>query len=82
MGSFCAKYVCFSWRISEGLCVMTLKGNAKFKGKPTCGLKNDIKDLANFRASRQKSENLHFDWILLPKAYKDLDEKIRKSYVS
>ena len=61
---------------------MTLKGNAKFKGKPTCGLKNDIRNLANFRASRQKSENLHFDWILLPKAYKDLDEKIQKSYVS
>ena len=25
---------------------------------------------------------MHFDWILLPKAYKDLDEKIQKSYVS
>ena len=57
---------------------MTLKGNAKFKGKPTCGLKNDIRNLVNFRASRQKSENLHFDWILLPKAYKDLDEKIQE----
>ena len=52
------------------------------KGKLTCGLKNDIMNLVNFRASRQKSENLHFDWILLPKAYKDLDEKIQKSYVS
>ena len=61
---------------------MTLKGNAKFKGKPTCGLKNDIRNLVNFRASRQKSENLHFDWILLPKVYKDLDETIQKSYVS
>ena len=29
---------CFSWKISEELCVMTLKGNAKFKGKLTCGL--------------------------------------------
>ena len=82
MGCFCPKDICFSQKISEGLCVMTLKGNAKFKGKPTCGLKNDIRNLVNFRASRQKSENLHFDWILLPKAYKDLDEKIQKSYVS
>ena len=57
---------------------MTLKGNAKFKGKPTCDLKNDIRNLANFRASRQKSENLHFDWILLPEANKDLDEKNTK----
>ena len=52
------------------------------KGKLTCGLKNDIMNLLNFRASRQKSENLHFDWILLLKAYKDLNEKIQKSYVS
>ena len=61
---------------------MTLKGNAKFKGKPTCGLKNDIRNLVNFRASRQNSQNLHFDWILLPKVNKDLDETIQKSYVS
>ena len=58
---------------------MKLKGNAKFKGKLICGLKNDIRNLVNFRASRQK---LQFDWILLPKAYKDLDGKIQKSYVS
>ena len=54
---------------------MTLKGDAKFKGKLTCGLKNDITNLANFHASSRKSENLHFDGILLSKAYKDLDEK-------
>ena len=61
---------------------MTLKGKAIFKGKPTCGLKNDITNLANFGASRQKFENLHLDWLLLPKANKDLDEKIQNSYVS
>ena len=62
---------------------MALKGNnAKFKGKQTCGLKNDVRNLANFPASRQKSENLYFDWILLLTAYRDLDEKIQKSYVS
>ena len=34
---------------------------------------------ANFCANMQKSENFDFDWILLPKAKKDLDEKIQKS---
>ena len=58
---------------------MTLKSDAKFKGKLTCGLKNDIMNLANFHASRRKSENLHFDRILLSKAYKDLNEKIQKN---
>ena len=61
---------------------MTLKNDAKCKGKLTCGLKNDIRKLVNFHASSLKSENLHFDQILLPKAYKDLDEKIQKSYIS
>ena len=58
---------------------MTLKGDAKFKGKLICGLKKDVRNLVNFYASGQKSENLHFDRILLSKAYKDLDEKVQKS---
>ena len=61
---------------------MTLKSVAKIKGKLPCDLKNDIRNLVNFHASSQKSENLHFDWIHFTKAYKDLDEKLQKSYVS
>ena len=61
---------------------MTLKGDAKFKGKLNCDLKKDIRNLVNFHASSQKSENLHFDGLLLSKAYKVLDEKVNKSYVS
>ena len=60
---------------------MTLKGDAEFKRKLTWGLKNDIRNLVNFHVSSRKSENLHFDRMLLSKAYKDLDEKIQKSYV-
>ena len=58
---------------------MTLKGHTKFKGKLICGLKKDIRNLVNFHASSPKSENLHFDRILLSKAYKDLSEKVHKS---
>ena len=61
---------------------MTLKRNAKFKRKLTCGLKNDIRNLVNFHVSSRKSENLHFVQMLLLKAYKDLDEKIQRSYIS
>ena len=61
---------------------MTLKGDAKFKGKLSCCLKNDKRNLVDFHASSQKSENLHFDGLLLSKAYKGLDEKVQKSYVS
>ena len=59
---------------------MTLKGDAKYNGKLTCGLKNDLKNLLNFQASSRKSGNLHFHGLLLSKAYKDLDEKVQKSY--
>ena len=62
-------------KISEELCVMTLKGDAKFKGKLTRGLENNIKNLLNFHGNSQKPENLHFDGLLLSKAYKGLDKK-------
>ena len=61
---------------------MTLKGDPKFKGKLTCGLKNDLRNLVNFHASSRKSENLHFDGLLLSKVYKVLVEKVQKSYIS
>ena len=48
---------------------MTLKGDAKFKGKLTLGLKNDIRNLVSFNANSGKSENLHFDVLLLSKVY-------------
>ena len=37
---------------------MTLKVDAKCKGKLTRGLKNDIRNLVNFHANSPKSENL------------------------
>ena len=61
---------------------MSLKSDAKFKGKLTCGLKNGKRNLVNFHVSSRKSENFHFDGLLLSKAYKVLDEKVQKSYVS
>ena len=61
---------------------MTLKGVTKIKGKLTSGLKNNIKNLVNFHVNSRKSESLHFDQMLLSKAYKDLDEKVQKSNVS
>ena len=61
---------------------MTQKGDAKFKGKLNPGLKNDIRNLVNFHASSRKSENLHFDGLLLLNANRALDGKAQKSCVS
>ena len=61
---------------------MALKGDAIFKEKLIGGLKNDIRNLIGFHASSRKSQNLHFDGLVLFKACKVLDEKVQKSYVS
>ena len=41
-------------------------------------MKNDIRNLVNFRASSRKSENVHFNGLLLSRAYNVLDEKVQK----
>ena len=61
---------------------MALKGDAEFKGKLSRGLTDDRRNLVNFYASSQKSENLHFDGFFLSKASKGLDEKVQKNYAS
>ena len=61
---------------------MILKGDAIFTEQLTDGLKNNITNLVNFSENSRKSQNLHFDGLVLLKAYKVLDEKLQKSYVS
>ena len=57
---------------------MTLKIDVKFEEKLTLGSKNDMRNLVNFNASSGKSENLHFDVVLLFSiAYKVLAKKNR-----
>ena len=46
---------------------MMLESDAKFEEKVTCGLENDMKNLANFHQSTQKSQNWDFYWVLLSK---------------
>ena len=55
---------------------MTLKVDAKFKRKLTCDLKINFSNLLNFHANSRIYGNLHFDGLLLSKAYGDLYENI------
>ena len=61
---------------------MTLNSDPKFEEKLTLGSKNDMRNLVNFNASSGKSENLHFDVLLLSIAYKVSAEKVQKNYLS
>ena len=49
---------------------MTLKRYANFEEKLTCGLKKDMRKLANFHQSTSKCQNWDFDGILLSKVEK------------
>ena len=44
---------------------MTLKSDAKFEEKLTQVSENDMRNLVNFNANSGKSENFHFDRLLL-----------------
>ena len=46
---------------------MTLKSDAKFEEKLTCGLENDMRNMANFHQSTSKSKDWDFDGIFLSK---------------
>ena len=66
----------------EELSLTTLKSDANFKEKLSCGSKNDMRNLVNFNVSSGKSENLHFDVLLLSIAYKVSAKKVQKNYLS
>ena len=61
---------------------MTLESAAKFEENFLLVLKNDMMNLISFNASSGKSENFHFDVLLLSIAYKDSAKKVQKSYLS
>ena len=46
---------------------MTLKGDAKFDENLTCGLENDMMNMAGFHQSTRKCQNWNFHRILLSK---------------
>ena len=48
---------------------MRVESDAKFEEKLALGFKNDMMNLVNFNASSGKSENLHFELLLLSTAY-------------
>ena len=60
-------YIAWAKKNTEKLSFMTLKSDAKFEEKLTCGLENDMSNLANFHQSTLKCQNWDFDGILLSK---------------
>ena len=57
---------------------MTLKSNAKFEGKLTRGLKNDMRNLANFHQNYLKVSKLVFSWDPFDQSRKCMRYKLTK----
>ena len=49
---------CMSLKITEELCVMTMKNDANFEQKLTCCFKIDMRNMTNFHWSNQKSQKI------------------------
>ena len=60
---------------------MRVEGDAKFEEKLALGFKNDM-NLVNFNASSGKSENLHFEVLLLSIAYIKFQLKKHRRVIS
>ena len=68
IGHFCAKYTTFDLKKYNGAYFMTLKSQAKFGEKLTCGLENDMRNLANFYFHNTwKCQKWYFHGIFLSK---------------
>ena len=63
---------------TEELSLITVESDAKFEEKLALVFKNDMKNLVNFNANSGKSENLHFDMLLLLRAYIKFQIKRRR----
>ena len=61
IGSFCPKHMKIEMKKYRRVSLMTLKSDAKFGEKLSLGSKNDMRNLVNFNASSDKSENFHFE---------------------
>ena len=61
---------------------MALKSHGIFKEKLSGGLKNDIKNLANFHGNSRKSEYFHFERFLLLTAYNVSAKNVQANYLS
>ena len=60
---------------------MTLESDAKFEVILALGFKNYMTSLVSFNVSRNSSENLHFDVLLLSTTFKVSAENVLKSYL-
>ena len=58
LGPFMQGRECIRLKITEELCVMKMKNDAKFEGGLSCQFKIDMRSLTNFDSRTQKSQKI------------------------
>ena len=58
-----------SLKFTGEFCVMAMKNDTKFEVELICQFKIDMRNVTNFDPSTQKSQNLHFNRLLLTKVH-------------
>ena len=59
-GPFRAKYITLDLKKYRGVTFHDIKSHVRFEEKLTCGLENDMRNLANFHQSIRKSQKFAF----------------------
>ena len=59
----------YELKIYRGDFFMTMKNDAEIEEELTCQFKIHMRNLKNFYPNTQKSQNLHFNGLLLTKVY-------------
>ena len=67
---------------TKELSLMTIKSDAKFKEKLTCGFKYDMTNLVYFHPTTQKSENFFLIGSFFQSKHKVWATKIPRTYIS
>ena len=60
MGSFAQSRKCMTLKLTEELCVMTMKNDTKIEEELTCRFKIDLRNFTNFDPSTRKSKKFVF----------------------
>ena len=66
----------YELRIYSVLFVMKMKKDAKLEEELTCHFKTGMRNLSKFDSSTKKSQNLHFNGLVLTKVYNIWAKKI------
>ena len=77
----CKVYNVWPKKSTEELYFMTLKSHAKFEERLTCGLENDMRNMANFHQNNWKCQTWYFHRILLSKVENTRAKILQRSYV-